>query len=172
MASTRPSVPAAAVKAAAPAPGSVLSPAAPPADAAALASSETSAATPESVKDAFLGRLRAEKKFFYSTVIAQAQRIESRNDAIVFTFAPAHRTLRTQLEQSREWLETIAQHVAGRRVIVTAVEGAPPAAPSTTDDRPAAPRGQDELRAKAMQNEGVQALLDVFGAEIKEIEEM
>ncbi len=124
-------------------------------------------------KDDFLSQVRAEKKFFYGTVIAQAHRIDVKGDEVVFTFTPTHRALRAQLEQNRSWLEGVAEKIAGRRIAVTIAEAAAvadPAAPAATS---AASRGSgDELRAKAMENEGVQALLDVFGAEIKEIEEM
>jgi hypothetical protein len=125
-----------------------------------------------SFKDAFLGQIRAEKKFFYGTVVAQANRIDVRGDQVVFTFTPTHKALRAQLEQHRPWLEGIAENVAGRRITVTAEEAAGPAHAGDTPSHAAPPAGQDELREKAMKSEGVQALLDVFGAEIKEIEEM
>jgi hypothetical protein len=58
---------------------------------------------------------------------------------------------------------------------IVAVEGAAAPQPASgsgkTDARPAADR-QAELRRKAMSDSGVQAMLDVFGGEIKEIEEM
>ena len=41
------------------------------------------------------------KKFFYGTVVAQAQRIDVEGDRVVFTFAPQHRALQAQLEQNR-----------------------------------------------------------------------
>ena len=34
------------------------------------------------------------KKFFYGTVIAQAQRIDVEGDRVVFAFAPQHRALK------------------------------------------------------------------------------
>ena len=123
------------------------------------------------VKDALLAQIRSEKKFFYGTVIAQAHRIDVKGDEVVFTFTPTHRALRAQLEQNRPWLEGIAEKVAGRRIAVTTAEAAADAAASTGGAAPPA-SSSDELRAKAMENEGVQALLDVFGAEIKEIEEI
>ncbi len=123
------------------------------------------------VKDALLAQIRSEKKFFYGTVIAQAHRIDVKGDEVVFTFTPTHRALRAQLEQNRPWLEGIAEKVAGRRITVTTAEAAAEAAASTGGAAPPA-SSSEELRAKAMENEGVQALLDVFGAEIKEIEEI
>ena len=55
---------------------------------------------PEMLKDAFLAEVRKAKKFFYGTVVAQAQRIDIDGDRVVFTFAPQHRALRVQLDQS------------------------------------------------------------------------
>ena len=70
----------------------------------------------ERFKEAFLDEVRKVKKFFYGTVIAQAQRIEVENDRIVFMFGPQHRPLKSQLEQQRPLLETIAAQLSGRKM--------------------------------------------------------
>jgi hypothetical protein len=130
---------------------------------------------PDSFKDAFLGRIKTDKKFFYGTVIAQANRIDVSGDTVTFSFSPTHRALRAQLEQNRPWLEGIAENVAGRRMTLASVETGGAAAETAAVERPdAADREQHDaaLRAKAMENEGVQALLDVFSAEITKIEEL
>jgi DNA polymerase-3 subunit gamma/tau len=134
---------------------------------------------PELLKDAFLNEVRKAKKFLYGTVIAQAQRIEVESDRIVVTFAPQHRALRLQFEQAatRAWLETLAAQLAGRRMAIASAEAsaaaptsaAPPAAGAGTpsrDDR------QAELRQQALADSGVQAMLDVFAADIKNVEEL
>jgi hypothetical protein len=127
------------------------------------------------LKDAFLEEIRKSKKFFHGTVVAQAQRIDVEGDRIVFVYGPQHRALRSQLEQNRQWLETTASELAGRRLSVVASEGASadgaqPAKSTTeapkTDDR------QNALKQQALADSGVQALLDVFAAEIKDVEEM
>ena len=144
------------------------------------AASPAPAAPGGDLKEAFLGEIRRAKRFFHGTVIAQAQRIEVDDDRIVFTFTPNHRALRTQVDQSRAWLESIASQVAGRRMSVQAIEdagvgagatprgaspvGAPPAV--VTEER------QQALKEQALSDSGVQAMLDVFAAEIKDIEEM
>jgi DNA polymerase-3 subunit gamma/tau len=143
---------------------------------------ETTAALPavqpvpaDRLKDAFLDEVRKVKKFFYGTVIAQAQRIDVENDRIVFTFGPQHRPLKSQLEQQRPLLETIAAQLSGRRMSIAAAEGAPP-----PPNRPGPASGSqgppDEkkaaLREQALADSGVQAMLDVFAAEIKDVEEM
>jgi DNA polymerase-3 subunit gamma/tau len=161
----------------------------------ALAGDGGKAVGPDRLKDAFLDEIRKAKKFFYGTVVAQAQRIDLEPDRFVFVFSPQHRAMRAQLEQTRPWLEATATQLAGRRMGIEAADGAaPPAAgpPSPAGARPSAasagvgetsaapasrgaaagPDRAQELKDKAMADTGVQAMLDVFAAEIKDIEEM
>jgi len=110
---------------------------------------------------------------FYNTVVAQAQKIEVDGDRVTFTFSAAQRTLRDVFEQNRPWLEGIAAHAAGRRVSVSAVlqEGA--AAPATESAQKVdAPDNKSALRQQALADAGVQAMLEVFPAEIRDVEEM
>jgi DNA polymerase-3 subunit gamma/tau len=128
---------------------------------------------PELLKDAFLSEVRKSKKFFYGTVVAQAQRIDVDGDRVVFTFASQHRALRVQLDQSRAWLDALASQLSARKMTVVSAEGAP--APGKTGGEAAqAPEKdrQSELRQQALADSGVQAMLDVFAAEIKDVEEM
>ncbi len=125
------------------------------------------------LKDTFLAELRKTKKFFYGTVVAQAHRIDVEAERIVFTFAPQHRALRTNFDQSRAQLETLAGELAGRRMAVVSIEGgAAPAGPVAKAPGVPAPDRQAELRQQALADSGVQAMLDVFAAEIKDVEEM
>jgi DNA polymerase III subunit gamma/tau len=127
------------------------------------------------VKDAFLNEVRKSKKYFYGTVVAQAQRIDIDGDRVVFTYAPQHRALRDQLDQSKAWLDALASQLSGRKMTVASIEGtaqskapSPPADNSTVS--PTADR-QTDLRQQALADTGVQAMLDVFAAEIKDVEE-
>ena len=142
---------------------------------------ETTAALPavqpvpaDRLKDAFLDEVRKVKKFFYGTVIAQAQRIDVENDRIVFTFGPQHRPLKSQLEQQRPLLETIAAQLSGRRMSIAAAEGVPPPPnrPGPGSPQAAPDEKKAALREQALADSGVQAMLDVFAAEIKDVEEM
>ena len=133
-------------------------------------------------KDAFLAEIRRTKKFFYGTVVAQAQKIELAGDTVTFTFGAAHRALKAQLDQSRPWLEQAASAIAGRTIAVVGVEGdGPAAAPGSTTgggsaaSQGAAPAGDasdDPLKARALADAGVQDMLDVFAAEITKVEEI
>ena len=160
---------------------------APPRSVAAPASSAAASMEGGQLKDAFLAEVRAGKGFFYNTVVAQAQRIEVAVDAITFTFLPTHRALHDQFNETRPWLESAAERLAGRRIVVTAVQaaegeaGTPPAvasSPKAAEAQPSAPvaahapaRDRD-LKAEAMSSSAVQAMLDVFPAEISDVEEM
>ena len=134
------------------------------------------------LKDAFLSEIRTGKAFFYNTVVAQAQRIDVTVDAVTFTFLPTHRALRDQFNETRPWLESAAERLAGRRISVTAVQApaAPDAQPGSgvspppTAPQSAAPAGapRRDLKAEALSSSAVQAMLDVFPAEIREVEEM
>jgi DNA polymerase-3 subunit gamma/tau len=129
------------------------------------------------IKDALLAEIRSGKAFFYNTVIAQAQSIDVSGDRVMFSFLPTHRALREQLEQNRAWIEAAAERVAGRKMAVLSVQvesGAAPAASARPADtpEPPSPNGKRDLKAEAMSSAAVQAVLDVFPGEIKDVEEL
>jgi DNA polymerase III subunit gamma/tau len=135
----------------------------------------TSGSAAPALKDALLAEIRSGKAFFYNTVVAQAQKIEVADDRVTFTFLPAHRALREQFDQSRAWLEATAERLTGRKISVTAVQVVPdgdePSQPEAKGATPVAAPKRD-LKAEALSSTGVQALLDVFPAEIRDVEEM
>ena len=102
-----------------------------------------------------------------------AQRIDVTDDRIIFTFASNQNVARGQLDQNREWLETVAQRLTGRRIQVTSAqvqaEAAPPAGGASAAS-PSAPKR--DLKEEAKSSPGVQAMLEVFPAEIRDVEEM
>ena len=110
--------------------------------------------------------------------MAQAQRIDVDGARVVFTFGPVHETMRQQVERKREWLESVAASIAGRPVTIATARGQalPPDAPrERAPDDPAAPvpvAANAELKARAMADSGVQAMLEVFPAEIRDVEEI
>jgi hypothetical protein len=125
------------------------------------------------VKAAFLEQIRLKKRLLHGTVVAQAARIDVTDTQVVFAFGPQHRVLRKQVEENRGVLEQLAEEVAGRKLTVTTVdvEAAPTAAgaaPAARDAETAA-----KLRERALADNAVQAMLDVFpAAEIKDVEEI
>jgi DNA polymerase-3 subunit gamma/tau len=131
----------------------------------------SSTTTPSNLKDALLAEIRATKGFFYNTVVAQALKIETTPDSVTFTFSPIHKALREQFEQSRGWLETTSERIAGRRIAVVAQTG-PGAEPSAPKPAEKAPADKRDLKAEAMATPAVQAMLEVFPAEVRDVEEM
>ena len=136
--------------------------------------SRTSQPAEVGLKDALLAEIRKSKVVFYNTVVAQAQKIEVAAGRVTFSFSPAQRALRDMFEQNRSWLETIAQRLAGQTMVVAAVQ-AEAAAPEKGVDEGSAAAAADRksaLRERALADAGVQAMLDVFPAEIRDVEEM
>ena len=127
------------------------------------------------LKDAVLAEARASEKMLYNTVLAQAQRIEVLGDRLVITFAagfkfgPTFNTYRTKME-------TMATRLAGRRIIVEADGSGSPVVEEQQAAQPAKPAVDQEkqaaLKEQAMADTAVQALLEVFPAEIRDVEEM
>jgi DNA polymerase III subunit gamma/tau len=140
--------------------------------------SDSVPAKAENFKDALLAEIRKSKMVFYSTVCAQARKIEVGGDRVSFTFSPNQRTLLNMFEQNRAWLESVAQQVAGRRIAVSgalADEPAPSADPPANGGQPAVDRTAEKksaLREQALADAGVQTMLEVFPAEIRDVEEM
>jgi len=135
----------------------------------------TELARPGNLKDAVLNEIRKQKASFYNMVVAQARTIELNDDRIVFTFSPSQKWLADQVGQNRAWLESIAQQASGRKFAVTGVvadaappssEAAPTSASTEMKDKKSA------LRDQALADAGVQAMLEVFPAEIRDVEEM
>jgi hypothetical protein len=132
-------------------------------------------APPSGLKDALLAEIRKSKMVFYSTVCAQAQKIEVAADRVTFTFSANQKTLLNMFEQNRAWLESIAQQVAGSKIAVAGLQadsgGNAPAAGAASSDAKAADRKM-ALRDQALADAGVQTMLEVFPAEIRDVEEM
>jgi hypothetical protein len=174
----KPSIAPAAKTAAAPAPAA-KAPIAPTRSQVAPAAKEpigptaTGAIAPD-IKDRLLSEIRAGKPFFYNTVIAQAQRIDVAGDRVTFVFSPTHRALREQFEQSRGWVETTAERVVGRRILVESAQGATasPAGETAPAQESGGAADKRDLKADAMSSSAIQAVLDVFPAEIRDVEEM
>jgi DNA polymerase-3 subunit gamma/tau len=126
------------------------------------------------LKDSLLAEIRAGKPFFYNTVVAQAQKIEVAGDRVTFVFSPTHRALREQFEQSRSWVESTAERVVGRRVMVESAQGVAPAGGAAIAPKPEAAGvpGKRDLKEDAKNSAAIQAMLEVFPAEIRDVEEM
>jgi len=141
-------------------------------------SSRTPPAQEGNFKDTLIAEIKKTKAVFYNMVVAQAQKIEAAGDRVVFSFTPGQRALKDQFEQQKPWLESIALSIAGRKIAMASAQveaGSAPAAPGAPDsaaaDRKAAEK-KSALREQALADRGVQTMLEVFPAEIRDVEEM
>ena len=127
------------------------------------------------LRDRFLAELKRSKAAFFGMVIAQAQTVDCDGQQLVVTFSPEREHLRAQVDARRGELEAIAAEVAGRRVPIVTARGImpSPSEPTPPIAAPVAPAPADGgLKARALGNATVQALLEIIPAEISEVEEM
>jgi DNA polymerase-3 subunit gamma/tau len=144
-----------------------------PASTPAAPESDTVAPAPAGLKDRFLAEIKAGKSTLYNIAIAQAQRIDVTDERITFTFASNQNVARMQLDQNREWLEGIAQRLTGRKIQVTSAQSQAGSAPPTgSAPAAAATAPKRDLKEEARSSPGIQAMLDVFPAEIRDVEEI
>jgi DNA polymerase-3 subunit gamma/tau len=124
---------------------------------------------PSDLKAAFLSAIREANKTFFGMVVQQATEITIEGDSMVFSFSTAHTSSRMDLQRRRPWLEEIARTASGRAMTVVAREVAAAPAPAASS---ASATRQRELRDKAKANPGVQAILEVFGGDVEDVEEI
>ncbi|HUQ88525.1 MAG TPA: DNA polymerase III subunit gamma/tau [Vicinamibacterales bacterium] len=126
-------------------------------------------------KDRFLAELKSAKSTFYNLVVASAFRIDATAAGIVFTFLPNQKNAKSQCDEQKAWLQSIAEKVAGKPVPVSITvaesSGTSPSA-GVTSVAPVAPvTPASDLRAEAMANSTVQAVLEIFPVDKTTIEE-
>jgi len=125
--------------------------------------------SPSDLRSAFLSAIREANKMFFGMVVQQATEIVIEGDTVVFSFSTAHATSRVDLERRRPWLEELARTASGRKMTVVAREVAAAPAPAASSSTAARQR---ELRDKAKADPGVQAILEVFGGDVEDVEEI
>ena len=135
-------------------------------------------------KAKLMAAIKQEKKFFYGTVVAQAQRIELAPETMTFTFTPGQKTLAAQLAQNMTWLEEMAETVLGRKVAILSAQGmvSPTESlavdPSRAPVEPVTPETKtgsqpvDTLRPRVMDDTFVKAMVDVLSAEIDDVQKL
>ncbi|HOQ59677.1 MAG TPA: DNA polymerase III subunit gamma/tau [Vicinamibacterales bacterium] len=142
------------------------------------------------LKDAFVAGIQKGRPMIFQTVVTEAQRIDVEGSRIVFRYASNQTMLADQVAQQRQWLESLASEVAGRRMSVAAeVAASGPAgparrnAPAAAAASPAAPKPDErglepeagaprDLRAEALRDPAIQSLLDVIPAELRDVTEL
>jgi len=129
-------------------------------------------------KDRFLAELKSGKSTFYNLVVASAFRIDATAAGVIFTFLPNQKNAKSQCDEQKAWLQSIAEKVAGRPVpvsIVVADSGSQPVPPPAPVLPVAVGSSQktspEDLKAEAMANSTVQAVLEIFPVDKTTIEE-
>ena len=137
----------------------------------------------DALKEKFLSEVKAGKSTFYNLVVASAYRIDASPSGIVFTFLPNQKNAKLQCEEQKAWLASIAEKVAGKPVpvsVAVADASAAAAAPEKSAERrdpvksPGGAGSQassDDLKAEALANSTVQAVLEIFPVDKTTIEE-
>ena len=117
-------------------------------------------------------------------VVAQAQRIDVEGHTVTFVFGPSIGRSRLSSKEHRPWLEEAASQIAGKKMSVVVSENvaavgaavrtsaASEPAERPRSGAPASDSSKDALKERALSDTGVQTMLDVFAAEIKDVEEM
>ncbi|HEY8550640.1 MAG TPA: DNA polymerase III subunit gamma/tau [Vicinamibacterales bacterium] len=101
-------------------------------------------------------------------ILAPAPRLDVTPDTIVFVYKERPKTLAGRFDRARGAIEEIASRVAGRRMTVRDVDEAPDPEPGAVQKQ----TEKDRLKAEVMNEPVVQALLDVFPADIRDVEEL
>jgi DNA polymerase III subunit gamma/tau len=122
----------------------------------------------------FLVELQKDRPGTYGTQIAQARSVDLKGDRIVVSVGSAFLTGR--LTESRSWLESVAERVAGRRIPVVIETVAAPAGGDSkaAEGSPARDRSAQkaDVAAAVRENPAVQTLLEIFPAEVKDVTEL
>jgi hypothetical protein len=127
-------------------------------------------AAPADLKERLLERIKAGKRVLYGTSVAQAQRIEFVGDTLRVVYLANQRFVMAQMDQNRAWLEQTASEVAGRPITLELVNGGEAAIANGAPAPEGAAKAQ--LKQRAMADTAVQTMLDVFTAEIRDVEEI
>jgi len=120
-------------------------------------------------REAFLGEVkRSRGQADWGMVFLPARRVEVAVGSVTFVYESQPKLMATRFEALRPGLSELATSLAGRPMVVACrVEGGPAVA------APTAKQGEkDRLKAAAMAEPAVQKLLDVFPADIRDVEEV
>ena len=123
------------------------------------------------LKDVLVTEVRKSNPVLYNTLIAQAQRLEVLPDRVVLAFT-AEKKIGPTFDKYRPALEALATRLAGRKMIVVSETVDAAATPSAAAKAAGEAEKKSALKEQAMADAGVQALLEVFPAEIRDVEEM
>ena len=109
--------------------------------------------------------IRKRKKAFHAMTIAQARRIDVDERSITFVFSAIHKVSVAQIEQQRPFLDALVVELAGRAMVIRT-----DVVKDGGTDGPA-DEAREQMKARALAENAVQGLLDVFPGEILDVQE-
>ncbi len=120
-------------------------------------------------REAFLGEVkRSRGQADWGMVFLPARRVEVAVGSVTFVYESQPKLMATRFEALRPGLSDLATSLAGRPMVVACrVESGPAVAAPTAQQSE-----KDRLKAAAMAEPAVQALLDVYPADIRDVEEV
>ena len=107
----------------------------------------------------------------YSSLLAQAQRIDVDGNQIQLTFTASQKCGAT-FEKYKPNLEAIALRLAGRKILIVADLAGKEPVSSESGTAPVDPAKKSALKEQAMADPSVQALFEVFPGDIRDVEEV
>jgi len=127
------------------------------------------------LRDAYLEEFKKTRGALFGSVVGQAQSIDIEGEKVIFRFTDAQKFVADLVWQNKDWLEKLALQVVGRRLSVIAEStgagaGTPPGRGGARDADRA--RQSADLKAAAMNTPTVQAILEIFPAEITDVTEL
>ena len=116
------------------------------------------------LRDALLQAIKQQNPIAYNTLFAQAQRIDVSDDAVVLTMK-AGSSSKSAFGKYQGTIEALAAKLAGRKMTVSV---------SVADDAAAAASAQraDALKQEVADDPNVRALLEVFPAQIRDVQDV
>jgi DNA polymerase-3 subunit gamma/tau len=118
-------------------------------------------------KDSLLSEIRSANPVMYNALIVQAQSMDVTGDRVVLRYAQSQKIAAT-FDKYKPQVESIASKLAGRKVTVVAETAAPAARPDAAKE---IAERKSAVREEALADSGVQALLEVFPAEIRDVDD-
>jgi hypothetical protein len=124
-------------------------------------------------RDAFLAEIkRTRAQADWGMVFSPARKVEVAVGSVIFVYENRAKVMASRFDALKAELSVLATSLAGRPMVVSARDetgAATGAAPTTA----AMQQGEkDKLKAAIMAEPAVQALLDVFPADIRDVEEV
>ena len=128
-----------------------------------------------SLQETYLEEIRKAHGAFHGSVVQQAQGIDFHPDRVVFRFADSQKFVAERVWDKKDVLEKLALQIFGRKLAVVAEftgAGLPPAAGRGGSRDADRARQAADLKAEAMNTPTVQAILEIFPAEITDVTEI